>query len=73
MEVVNTKNSKICDQYGVFIARVGKGEEESFSNLELRCQKCWSLKVLSLEDRVKDLESRSHEVEEQNSFKESCK
>ena len=68
----NTRNSKICDQCGVIIVRVGKGEEESSSNLELKCQKCWNLKVLSLEDRVKELESRSQEGEEQDSFKECC-
>ena len=68
----STRNSKICDQCGVLIVRVGKGEEESSSNLDLKCQKCWSLKVLSLEDRVRELESRSQDVEEQDSFKECC-
>ena len=68
----STRNSLICEQCGVLTVRVGKGEEESSSNLEIRCQKCWSLKVLSLEDRVKELENRSPEVEEQDSFKECC-
>ena len=66
----STRNSKVCGSCGVLIVRVGKGEEENSGVGLVRCQKCWGLVELSLEDRIKELTNRN-EVEEL-SFRECC-
>ena len=52
----STRNSKVCESYGVLIVRVGKGEEER--SALVRCQKCCGLVEASLEDRIKDLTNK---------------
>ena len=66
----STRNSKVCDSCGVLIVRVGKGEEENSGVGLVRCQKCWGLVELSLEDRIKEL-TNINEVEEL-SFRKCC-
>ena len=50
--------------------RVGEAEEEEC--VKIWCQKCLGLSVSSLEDRVKELENKNVESEEEDSFKECC-
>ena len=66
----STRNVKLCEGCGIRMVRVGKREEEEC--VKIWCQKCWGLSVSILEDCVKELENKSGECEEQDSFKECC-
>ena len=65
-----TRNGKTCEGCGTGMLRLGEGEEEEC--VKIWCQKCWGLSVASLEDRVQELENKSGEGEEEDSFKEFC-
>ena len=58
----------MCDSCGESMVRVGEGEEEKDD--PIRCQKCWCMIKLSLEDRIKELENKNEG--EELSFRECC-
>ena len=64
----NTRNSVVCSGCQSTVARYGEGEDEGGIE-DLKCQKCWKLTVVSLQERILELESSKVEQDE---FQDVC-